>query len=62
MPYASTTFVTLPLDINTSILAWVGNLFTDLSPFVILIIGLPLGFWAVSKIIELVRAEFGSKS
>lgn len=49
--------ITLPIDFTTSILASVGELFTDLSPLVALVIGLPLAFWATRKVISLVRAR-----
>jgi len=43
-------YIPLPDDFNTSILARVGELFTDLSPFVASIgIGLPVAFWGVRK-------------
>ena len=39
------------------ILAYTGQLFTDLRVIIILAIGLPLGFWVVRKVISLVRAR-----
>lgn len=47
-------FATAQVD---GILAYAGNLFTDLSLLIILIIGLPLGFWVISRVISLVRAR-----
>jgi len=41
----------------TSITAYAGTLFTDLSLLVVLAIGLPLGFWVLRKVISLVRAR-----
>lgn len=41
----------------TSMLAYVGNLFTDLNLLIVLVIGLPLAFWVVRKVISLVRAR-----
>jgi hypothetical protein len=41
----------------SGILAYVGNLFSDLNVLVILAIGLPLGFWVIRKAISLVRAR-----
>jgi hypothetical protein len=43
-------------DIATESLAFIGRLFTDLSPVVILIIGLPLAFWGIGKIIGFLRS------
>jgi len=42
---------------TSEMLAYVGQLFTDLSPIIVLVIGLPLAFWAVRKVISLVRAR-----
>lgn len=39
------------------ILAYTGDLFSDISPLVILVIGLPLGFWVIRRVIGLVRAR-----
>jgi hypothetical protein len=38
-------------------LAYVGQLFTDTTTLIVLVIGLPLAFWAVRKVISLVRAR-----
>ena len=47
----------LPVGAITSTTAYIGNLFTDLSPFVYLAIGLPLGFWVIRKTISLVAGR-----
>jgi len=49
--------ITIGETFDTDLLAYVGQLFTDLSPLVVLVIGLPLAFWAVRKVISLVRAR-----
>ena len=41
----------------TGALAYVGDLFTDLNLLIVLVIGLPLAFWVVRKVISLVRAR-----
>jgi len=41
----------------TGMLAYVGDLVTDLNLLILLIIGLPLGFWVIRKTISLVRAR-----
>ena len=46
----------------SSSLAYIGQLFTDLSPLVVLCIGLPMGFWGVGKVISLVRAGFRTRT
>jgi len=43
-------------DVN-SLLAYVGDVWTDFSLLILLAIGLPLGFWVVRKVISLVRAR-----
>lgn len=39
------------------ILAYSGTLFSDLGLVIVLVIGLPLGFWAIGKTIALIRAR-----
>jgi len=51
------TYITLPAEFITDVMAYAGGLFTDLQLVVILAIGLPLGFWVVRKVISLVRAR-----
>jgi len=51
------TIITLPTTFSADLLAYAGQLFTDLAPLVVLVIGLPLAFWAVRKVISLVRAR-----
>lgn len=41
----------------TSMLDYSGKLFTDLAVVIILVIGLPLAFWVIKRIIGLVRAR-----
>lgn len=41
----------------TASLAYVGQLFTDMTLLIYLAIGLPLGFWIIRKVISLVRAR-----
>jgi len=41
----------------TGLLSFIGGFFTDLSLVVVLAIGLPLGFWVISRVIALVRAR-----
>lgn len=49
--------ITLPIDFASNLLAYAGQLFTDLTPLIVLVIGLPLAFWAIRKVISLVRAR-----
>ncbi len=49
--------ITLPTDFISSLTAYIGDLFTDLNPLIVLAIGLPLGFWFIGKVISLVRGR-----
>lgn len=51
------TYITLPIGIETDMLAYAGALFTDLTPLVILAVGLPMGFWVIRKVIALVKTR-----
>lgn len=42
-------------DFMASIIAYIPTLFSELSLLIVLLIGLPIGFWAVRKIISFVR-------
>jgi hypothetical protein len=42
---------------TATIFEYVGGIFTDVSPFILLAIGLPIGFWVIRKAISLVRAR-----
>jgi len=46
----------------STILGYGTALFTDLSPVVILAIGLPVGFWIIAKVIGLARSGFRTRS
>lgn len=41
----------------TGIMAYVGDLWTDLNLLIVLVIGLPIAFWVIRKVISLVRAR-----
>ena len=53
--------MTTIVDVSTStaqeLLAYAGQLYTDLNPLILLAIGLPVGFWVINKVIGLVRAR-----
>lgn len=51
------TIITLGENFATNTLAYVGQLFTDLSVLVYLAIGLPLAFWVIRKIISLIKSR-----
>lgn len=49
------SLITLPTDAVTTLTANIGTLATDLWPVIGLAIGLPLAFWAISRVIGLFR-------
>lgn len=51
------SIITLPVDFVNDALAYTGTIFTDLSLLIVLIIGLPLAFWVIKKVISLVRTR-----
>ena len=53
------TILTAPIDATfiSDMLAYSGQLFTDLNVLILLAIGLPVGFWVIRKAIGLVRAR-----
>lgn len=46
--------VTLDESYVTSTLAYVGQLFTDFKLYIVLVMGLPIGFWIIKKAIGVV--------
>jgi len=54
---AHATLFSLPYNAVTSTTAYIGNLFTDLGPFIWLAIGLPLGFFVIRKVISMVAGR-----
>lgn len=51
------TYITIPGGFVTDMLAYAGQLFTDLNLYILLALGLPVGFWVIKKAIGLVRAR-----
>jgi len=51
------TIVTLDEGFATSAVAYIGELWTDFEPLILLIVGLPIAFWAIRKAMSLVRAR-----
>lgn len=52
-----TSIITIASSTPTDILAYAGTLFTDLSLLIVLAIGLPIGFWIITKAIGLVKGR-----
>jgi len=49
--------INLPVNFVNDSLAYVGELFDNLTLLIVLVIGLPLAFWVIRKTISLVRAR-----
>jgi len=49
------TILTLPEGFLASTTAWIGDTFADLAPIIGLVIGLPLAFWLIRKVISLFK-------
>lgn len=41
----------------TTMVGYIGGLVTDFMPLIGLVIGLPLGFWVINKVVSMVRAR-----
>jgi hypothetical protein len=54
-PVFGATILTVPATFASDALAYVGYLFEDMELILLLIIGLPLAFWAVRRIVALAR-------
>jgi hypothetical protein len=54
----SQTILNVPGSMATGMLAYAGQLFTDLRVWILLILGLPVGFWIVDRTIALVKENF----
>ena len=46
--------ITIPEGFIADALAYVGQLFTDLAPLILLVFALPLAFWVIRQVISLV--------
>lgn len=44
-------------DSLSAVLTYPAQIFDDLSLLIMLIVGLPLGFWVIRKVVALVRAR-----
>ena len=47
----------LPAEAVSSTTAYIGNLFSDLAPFIFLAIGIPLAFYVIRKVISMVAGR-----
>lgn len=58
MTFATTTVFgddAIDSDFVASVLAYIPALFSELSLWIAVMVGLPLGFWAVRRLVSLVR-------
>jgi hypothetical protein len=49
--------ITVGGTMASDLLAYAGQLFTDLNSLIVLAIGLPVGFWVINKAIGVVRGR-----
>lgn len=54
--------INLPPNVQTDILASTGTLFTDLWLFFAVVVGIPLAFYIIQRIIKLVPSDDGTTS
>jgi hypothetical protein len=54
---ATGTYITLPETATADLLDYAGALFTDLWVVIALVIGIPLAFYVIRKVVGLVRAR-----
>lgn len=47
--------ITLPLNFIATTTAYVGSIWADLTPVIILVFGLPLAFWVIRQVIGISR-------
>ncbi|MEK9155012.1 MAG: hypothetical protein AAB596_03040 [Patescibacteria group bacterium] len=47
--------ITLPVSAGTDLMAYAGTLFTDLYLWIVLAVGIPLGFYIINRVIGVVR-------
>lgn len=54
---AKASLFTLPTSSVASTTAYIGEFFSDLSPFIYLAIGIPLAFYVIRKVISMVAGR-----
>lgn len=52
-----TDLVALPPELLPAAIAYLGQLFGDLSTLIALVVGLPIAFWIIHKVISLVKVR-----
>ena len=51
------TYITVPIYMTANMLAYAGDLFTDLTGLITLAVGVPHGFYVIKRVIGLVKAR-----
>ena len=46
--------ITLPTDFTTDLVANISTVFTDVSPLLLIAVGIPFGIYAIKKVLSLV--------
>jgi hypothetical protein len=46
--------ITLPVDFATNLMANISTVFTDVSPLLLVAVGVPFGIYAIKKVISLI--------
>ena len=46
--------ITLPVDFATDLVANISTVFTDVSPLLLIAVGIPFGIYAIKKVLSLV--------
>lgn len=46
--------ITLPVDFTTDLVANISTVFTDVSPLLLIAVGVPFGIYAIKKVLSLV--------
>lgn len=60
--FLTSFLITLPETAISDILVNVSGIFTDLSPIILLVIGVFVGFWIISAVINLIRPPRAKES
>lgn len=52
-----TDLVAVPPELLPAAIAYLGQLFGDLSTLIALVVGLPIAFWVIHKVVSLVKVR-----
>ena len=54
---APSPILTVPTDFVSAALTYTSQMFTDLTPLILIVVAVPLAFWILRKIVSMVRAR-----